>query len=498
MKKEKSSKYGLLKVLGISFLVFAVLSWIIPAGSYSSSTYTADATSPVGLYGLFIDPLYSFGIFVQYVVVFLAIGGLYGILNKTGVYSKMVDAISDKFKNKRTLFLVITIILFALLSSLVGSQIALFVFVPFAIAILMTLNYDKVTSLAATVGSILVGVIGSTYGTAVVFKSFFSMDANNGILYKVVLFAVVVALYIFFILGKEKLNSKKEDVTLETKETKTKKGKKKVEEALEHVVSKVKKVEIPLYDGNKEEKKNAIPLVVMFSLLAVIILMGMFNWYYTFEIELFNNIYESIMSVEVGGVAIFAKIFGELPQIGSFGNYDLAAVIIIATCLIGWVYGIKFNDFVESYKNGAKKMLLPAVYVMFASIIFAVMVNSNTNISATITNFLLGLTEKFNALVVTLVGLVSSYFFNDFPYMVNGIYGALATYDTNLYPVISIILNATYGLAMLILPVSITLIAGLKYMDVSYKDWFKYIWKFLLQVFVLIILFALILLALIG
>ena len=43
MKKEKSSKYGLLKVLGISFLVFAVLSWIIKAGSYSGSTYTAPA-----------------------------------------------------------------------------------------------------------------------------------------------------------------------------------------------------------------------------------------------------------------------------------------------------------------------------------------------------------------------------------------------------------------------------------------------------------------------
>lgn len=493
MKKEKNSKYSLLKVLGISFLVFAVLSWIIPAGSYSSSTYTADTTSPVGLYGLFIDPLYSFGIFVQYIVVFLAIGGLYGILNKTGVYSKIVEGISNKFKNKKLLFLIITIIVFALLSSLVGSQIALFIFVPFAIAILMSLGYDKITSLAATVGSILVGVIGSTYGTGVVFVSFFGMDANNGILYKIILFAMVLALYILFIVGKEKANAKKEVV-----EEKPKRGRKKKDESLEVVSEDVKKVEIPLYDNNKDKKKNALPLIVMFSLLAIIVLMGMFNWYYTFEIELFSNIYESIMSVEVGGVAIFAKIFGDIPQIGSFGNYDLAAVLIIATALIGWVYGIKINDFIDSYKNGAKKMLLPAIYVMFASIIFAVMVNSSTNISATITNFLLGLTDKFNALVVTLTGFISSYFFNDFPYMVNSLYGALISYDSNLYSLISIILNATYGLAMFILPVSITLIAGLKYMDVSYKDWVKYIWKFLLQVFVLIILFALIVLAIIG
>ena len=57
MKKEKNSKYGLLKVLGIAFLVFAVLTWIIPAGYYNNGTYTGGTTEPVGLYGLFIDPV---------------------------------------------------------------------------------------------------------------------------------------------------------------------------------------------------------------------------------------------------------------------------------------------------------------------------------------------------------------------------------------------------------------------------------------------------------
>ena len=495
MKKEKNNKYGLLKVLGISFIVFAILTWIIPTGTYSGSTYTAGTTSPVGLYGLFINPLYSFGIFVQYLVLFLAIGGLYGVMNKTGVYSKLVEGVSNKFKNKKTLFLIITIIAFALFASLVGSQVALFIFVPFLVAILMTLGYDKVTALAATVGSILVGVIGSTYGSGVIFKSFFSMSANNGIIYKAIFLVLVVALYIFFILRKN--NTIKLEKVVEEK---PKKGKKKTAEiVLEKIEEKVKKTDIPLYDGTKNEKKekSILPLVIILILAALLIFAGMFNWYYTFGLEFFDNIYQSIMSVEVGGVAIFSKIFGELPQIGYFGNYDLTAILIIFTALIGWIYGVKFNDFIENYATGAKKMVLPAIYVMFASIIFATMVNSSGNISFTIVNFLLGLVKEFNVLVVSLVGLVSSYFYNDFPYLVNGIYGALSACDAIFYPVISIILNATYGLAMLVLPVSITLIAGLKYMDVSYKDWLKYIWKFLLEVFILIIIFALIVLAIV-
>lgn len=489
MKKEKNSKYSLLKVLGITFLVFAVLSWIIPAGSYNGSTFTAGETDPVGLYGLFISPLYSFGIFVQYIVVFLAIGGLYGVMNKTGVYSKLVEGISHKFENKKVLFLIITMVSFILLSSLVGSQVALFVFAPLFIAILMTLGYDKITSLAATVGSILVGVIGSTYGTGVVFKSFLNMDANSGILYKVVFLVLISALYIFFILNKNKL-LKKEVVV----EEKPKRGRKKKEEVvLEKKEYKVKKIDIPLYEvSKKENNKSILPLVIVLALSALVILGGMFNWYYTFGLEFFDKIYESIMTLEIGGVAIFAKIFGDVPQFGYFGNYDLTAILLIVSALIAWVYGIKFNEFVDAFKDGAKKMILPAIYVMFASIIFAVMVNSSANISATITNFLFGLTDKFNVFVMSIVGLVGSFFFNDFPYLVNGMYGSLSGFEATIYPIISIILNATYGLAMLILPVSITLVAGLKYMDVSYKEWFKYIWKFLLCALVLVIVFALI------
>lgn len=492
MKKEKNSRYGLLKVLGITFLIFAVLTWIIPAGSYSGSTFTEGTTDPVGLYGLFLNPLYSFGIFVQYLVVFLAIGGLYGVLNKTGVYSKIVEKIAKKFENKKTLFLVLTIVLFAIISSLVGSQVALFVFVPFAVAILMTLGYDKITSLAATVGSILVGIIGSTYGTAVVFKNFLETDANNGIIYKVIFFVIVTTLYTLFLVRKNK-SCKQEKIVVE----KPKRGRKKKEDtALLEKKEEVKKVDIPLYD-KKEEKKSVVPLAIILGLLAVVVFVGMFNWYYTFGIKLFDNVYNSIMSFEVGGIAIFAKIFGDLPQIGYFGNYDLAAILLVVSALIGWIYGNTFNEFIDGFVKGAKEMLLPSIYVIFASIIFAVMVNTSTNISATISNFLFELVEEFNVLIVSLVGLVSSFFFNDFPYLLNGIYGALASYDAVVYPVISIILNATYGLAMLILPVSITLIAGLKYMDISYKDWAKYIWKFLLGVFVIVILFALIALAII-
>lgn len=486
MKKEKNNKYGLLKVLGITFLIFAGLTILIPAGSYSNGKFTLGEISPVGLYGIFLNPLYSFGIFVQYILVFLAIGGFYGVLNKTEVYSKLIDGITKKFEKNKTLFLALITVLFALFSSLVGSQMALFVFVPFAIALLMTLGYNKITSLAATVGSILIGIVGSTYGNGVIFKSFLGMNANHGIVYKVIFFVIVTALYTLFIVKKSKCVNKEE--------VSAKKGRKKKNEV---IVSETKEeISIPLYEKS-DTKRSIIPLVVMLVALALIILGGMFNWYYTFGIQWFDNIYNAIMNFEIGGTAIFAKIVGEIPQFGSFGNYDLAAILLIGSVLIAWIYGTKIEDFIDSFVNGAKEMLMPSIYVMFASIIFSVMINSSGNICFTIVNFLFEMTKGFNVIIMSLIGLVSSCFYNDFPYLLNGIYGVLSNYDAVVYPVMSMILSATYGLAMLILPVSITLIAGLKYMNVSYKDWVKYIWKFLLVIFGITILFAVIILLII-
>ena len=473
-KKQKNSKYKLLKVIGIAFLLFVILTWFIPSGVFSGSSYSefADGTSPIGLFGLFQNPLYSFGIFAQYFLVFLAIGGFYGVLNKTGAYSKIVEKITKLFKKHKTLCLILTIILFALLTSLVGNPIVMFIFVPYALTILMNVGYKKVTSLAATVGSILVGLMGSIFGTDVVFISFLNLEPFTGIVTKIIFFVLITTVYILFLLFKngnlrlKKKNKKIEETAIEKEE-----------------------IEIPLYE-HFENEKSIIPLFVILILVSLFILVGTLNWEYNFGITFFQNLYTSITEI-----SWLSKILGTLPVVGYFGNYDIAATLLLVTFIIKWVYSIKFDEFIDSFVNGAKVMLKPAIYVILASTIFAVMVNNSYNISATITNWFLGLNESLFTVMFTLIGYVGGFFFNDFPYLINSMYGALATFDSSNYTIMSILLQSGYSLAMLSLPVSVVLIAGLKYLNVSYKEWMKYIYQFLLIAFVLIIAFALIIMA---
>ena len=83
-------KNNILKVLGLSFLVLVVLTWIIPAGSYASGSYEKVGTVPLGLFDLVRVPLLSITNLMQYALLTLVVGGFYGVLNKTGVYAPFV------------------------------------------------------------------------------------------------------------------------------------------------------------------------------------------------------------------------------------------------------------------------------------------------------------------------------------------------------------------------------------------------------------------------
>ena len=94
-------KNSLLKAILIAFGIAVILSWIIPAGGYSSGTFTAGTTNPVGIINLFRLPVMTMQTFIQYTIVFLSIGALYGVLNKTGVYGNIVSGIAKKMERKR-------------------------------------------------------------------------------------------------------------------------------------------------------------------------------------------------------------------------------------------------------------------------------------------------------------------------------------------------------------------------------------------------------------
>ena len=159
-------KNGILKALGIVFLIYVILSWIIPTGYYNNSVFTTSTIDPVGLVDIIKYPIVALtsSVFVLTAICFITIGGLYGVMKKTGLYSNLVDSVCAKFKGNEEIFVILSTFVLALLSSLTALTLPIFVFVPFIVGVLLLMGYDKITALLSTVGAILVGNMATTYG----------------------------------------------------------------------------------------------------------------------------------------------------------------------------------------------------------------------------------------------------------------------------------------------------------------------------------------------
>jgi len=465
-------KNGLFKALLILILVYVVLSWFVPVGYFSNGSFVKDAVSPVGIFDFIIYPLVTAtsSVFVLTAIVFLLIGGFYGVVNKTGIYSNLLQSLAKKWKGKEKTILVVSTLIFTVLSSLTGLNLPLFILVPFVAALLMLMGYSKITAMLSTVGGILAGNIASTYGFNVAgYISYLTKNINDSIWVRLVMLVLVSGLLIFTVLKTAKLNKTAEN-------------------------------NIPLYEDSakKVNGKTAKPFIIMFIVTMLVLIIGMFNWNGVFKIELFDNILTSIQGFKIGDYAIFANLLGSIPAVGSWTNYEIGVVLIINAFIIGRLYGLTWSEIVNSFVEGMKKMIPVAVWTMAASILFLLM---NTNSSGytmynTISNSILGLTDKLNVFTMTLTTLIGSILYNDFPYLLSALYAPITSLYTN-FSLIGIITQIIHGIVQFIAPTSVILVAGLTYFDIPYTEWLKKFWKFFLGllmvgiiVIILMLLFA--------
>ena len=454
-------KYDLLKILGITFGIVVLLSWVIPAGTFMGGGYIpAESTFPIGLFDLVQIPAITLARFIEYGLLMLAIGGLYGVLNKTGVYSNLVENIVKKCKGKERCCLIWTIVAFALLAALTGIMSLLFVLVPFAIAVLMLLGYNKITAFAATVGALLVGQIGAIYGwgTNGFLNFFFDLGVHQNVIAKIILFAAITALLVIIVVKKA-------------------------------VLGKPKKEEIPLYEENSE-KKSTVPLLVISIIAFVLLFVGLYNWFYMFNVEIFNTLHTNITEFVIRDYPIFGNLLGNVTPIGWFGIYDQITILVFVSIIIGWVYSVKFNEIIDGFVSGFKTMLPVAFYAVMASVVlYALTANQNPHFVNNIVATIVGTEFSFPAIVIS--GGVASLFYNDFGSLLST-YGSVFAFDGEPATITALIIQSMNGLVMLVAPVSVFLLAGLRYMEITFKEWIKYIWKFALLVLAAIVLITLI------
>ena len=460
-------KHNALKVVIITLLLFALITWILPCATYQTE-YTEVGRYQVGLFDILSYQSTVFGYFGYIALFVLVVGGFYGVLYKTGAYRRMLDSLVKKFKGKEVICLVIVMALFALLTSFAGLQLALLMLFPFVISLVLMMGYNKLAATAVTAGSVAVGLMGTTfsYNTTQVLQQYLSVELTDLIWAKVVLLVLGVAILSLFVFKFGK-----------------KAGTKKVEDKNDFIPEEVKTTKAK--DKDKKHKVKVWPLVLILDLILIVAILGFIPWNNSFSITLFEEVTTAITEFELFGFPIFGKILGGVSPFGYWNLVELITLMLLAIIILKFVYKIKWDDVFDGFGKGVKKALVPALIVIL--IYTCLVLTTYDPYQLVIYKFILGLTKGFNIFTTGLVVVISSIFNGDPLYAFYSVlpYFVSVVTDTNNYQLIAVIFQSLYGIVTLVAPTSIPLMLTLAYTNTSYKDWFKYIWKLLVALLVL-------------
>ena len=465
-------KHNTLKVLLITILFTYLLTWLLPITYYSGGLQT-DVRYPAGIFDMFNYPtltLYYFGTTVIYL---LAVGAFYGVFNKTGVFKKVVDKIVKLFKGKEILFFITLVTLLTVMVAFCGFNYELMFILPFITALIIAMGYDKLTVILTFVGSIAVGHIGSLYAKEITgtYIEQLSTSYTDLIWFRLGILVLGIALLVFNIIyrikKKDVKKSDDKDLIPEKVEIKTKKGK----------------------------VKASWPAVVIFDLIIVLMILGTLNFSGAFNISIFETFHQNVMSFAIKDYTIFAKILGNTLQNSSLGNWsnsEFTTIILLATGVLAIIYRIKLSDLFDNMTNGAKKFAMSAFLMVLAYTVL--ITTSNHPIVLTIVKPLMSITNGFNSVTLSITMFIASIFNVDVYYTASALlpYVMSVITDTTVYPLVELISQSMHGLAILVAPTSIVLLGTLAYLKVNYTEWFKNVWKFFLELFLLLFIFFII------
>ena len=486
----KSEEHSVSKVvLWLLFLVI-LLSWLIPSGTYSTGgTFTAsEKLSRIGL----VHILYGFTLSIQNFSIqigfLLAIGLFYGVISNTDGYRALVSRFAKFGKGKEIVVSLIISFVFAFLGSFINNTFVLLAFVPFFVTVLRKMGLDKIATFAVTFGSIFVGVLGVTFGTETLSNfvmylgyggSEVTLTTYLGVRFGVLALAFILFGVFEFLYIRKHLN---------------KKGNEELEE------------DVFAVEETKRKNAKMWPTIVLLAFVFVIGILGFIYWNtdpngtVVFGIDIFDKFHTMLSEIVIGKdeVAVVGTILGQTlpnlsydlaPAFGSWYLFNYSALLVVLAVIVAFISRMSVNEFLKNAFNGMKKLFAPILVVILAYMSF-IFIYWNP-IIPTIIAEIGKISENFNPFVATIQAAIASLFNTDFAYLGFNLSSYLGSFALKEGDITFLIYTTIYGLIGFITPASALLVFGLSYMEIPYKKWLNYIWKFVCAMLVcLLVIFA--------
>lgn len=447
--------------LFIIIIVMAILTWIIPPGQYDyiesdgtqqpiSGTYHLVEANQQGIADVILSPFEGFYSAVDIALFILMVGGFLGVVMKTGAIDAGIANVIKILNGKEKWMIPILMCLFGLGGTTFGMAEETIAFYPLLLPVFIAAGYDAVTAVSVIMLGAGAGVLASTvnpFATGIA-AGFAGISLGEGIVVRVIQLIILETLAIIFVMRyAEKV---RKDPT--------------------------KSYVADMYEDNKKHfsfdnsnednlKLTGKKKVTLFVFAAVFLIM----------------IYSVIPFADMGITAI--------PTLGWWFQ-ELSGLFFVGAVVAGVLYRLPEEDLVGSFVAGAAD-LLGVAFIIGISRGITVIMNSGM-----ITDTILywgenSLTGAGSVLFILLTYL----FFIPLSFLIPSTSG-LATLSMPIMSPLAdfagvgrdLIITAfqsASGIVNLITPTSAVVMGGLAIGRVPYDRWLKYVWKFILLVFII-------------
>lgn len=461
-KQPKKTSHFLFKALAISIFAAIILSWIIPAGTFSSATITTTDPARTGINETFLAMFYASNYYLLQVVFVLVVGLFYGVLSRTNGYKKLVDNAAEFWIGKKKWFALVHTVIIALFVSMATQSFPILLFIPLIISIASRLGFGKLKSVLMTFGAMIVGFVGQT--TSTLGLDYLAKTMNVSITTNLLVrFGILALALILLNIVLIKMKNKNKEAVAEPIDL------------------------VPLTGDGRSGK--AWPYLVAFILLFAFCILGYMPWSSAFGINAFSTFHTWLttkVTVTIGGNShpIFGYILGKVSAFGEWDIYTICYIAMIILIFVKLFSKVKMDELLEAAVEGMKKTLKPALFIVLAYTMFVICYwGGFTN---TIVDKIVGAT--FNPISATVANALASFFHVDFGFSGFTLGATYAARFADYTGTMLVIMTSINGLVSLVAPTSVLLVTGLSMYDVSYKEWLKNIWKFAVILLVLLLI----------
>ncbi|SHH32430.1 YfcC family protein [Tepidibacter thalassicus] len=460
--KKKFKMPSAFTILFAIIIVVAALTWIVPAGNYDYTpektpipgTYHTVDPTPQGIKEVIMSPIKGFNEAIDVALFVIIIGGFLGVVMKTGAIDAGIARVVENLKGREKWMIPILMILFGLGGTSYGMAEETIAFYPLIIPVFIAAGYDTITAAAVIMLGAGAGVLGSTvnpFATGIA-SGFAGISLGEGIGLRVLILIaceLVTIIYVMKYAEKVKKDPSKSLVYDMYEDNK------------KHFLTKK--------DGNEFPELTAKRKFILILFSATFIFM-------------------------VYSVIPFSDIGIPLPTLGWWFG-ELSALFMVSAILIGLVSGMKEEELVGSFVDGARDLLGVALIIGLSRGITVVMNAGN------MTDTVLNLGEKtLSGLGSVGFAILTYLFYIPMSFLIPSTSG-LATLSMPIMAPLGdftgvsrdIIITAyqsASGIVNLITPTSAVVMGGLAIARVSYDKWLKFTWK-LIAVLMIVIMIAL-------